>query len=304
MPLARSRQGRVVCCNCRADVVTQLPRALPLSLPAPTPNGEAPRTDVDHEHAADGPTTIAAAAAATEATGAATIDRASRAQPSRADDTLEAANNTTRSGAEAVSTALGDKLLEGWTMLSSACSTCGTPLMRDPRNGNVLCVVCPTQPQANENVEEEDGAAILRRASRELSVSRLEATPASDARLETSLVQVERNADRRRVGSSRAHAEQNNTRLRRATLGGVENAQLARLSGTDTGGANAESLCVDDELRLAEEEAARALRSVRQRVGTVRDVEALRACLAAMKEACDAVRAARAARALPTTRLL
>jgi uncharacterized Zn finger protein (UPF0148 family) len=45
------------------------------------------------------------------------------------------------------SRAMGDKLLSGWTMLQETCtqSTCpGTPLMRDPKTGEHLCVTCGT----------------------------------------------------------------------------------------------------------------------------------------------------------------
>lgn len=43
-----------------------------------------------------------------------------------------------------VSTAMGEKLLQGWTMLQDACETCGTPLLRNS-SGTLLCVLCSSQ---------------------------------------------------------------------------------------------------------------------------------------------------------------
>lgn len=40
-----------------------------------------------------------------------------------------------------VSATLGEKLLQGWTMLSDSCARCATPLLRDA-NGTLLCVSC------------------------------------------------------------------------------------------------------------------------------------------------------------------
>lgn len=40
-----------------------------------------------------------------------------------------------------VSAILGEKLLQGWTMLSDSCARCSTPLLRDA-SGTLLCVSC------------------------------------------------------------------------------------------------------------------------------------------------------------------
>jgi uncharacterized Zn finger protein (UPF0148 family) len=53
--------------------------------------------------------------------------------------------------------ALGEKLLQGWTMLQDSCARCSTPLLRD-NHGSLLCVTC-TQPaqcgdRADLNVSE------------------------------------------------------------------------------------------------------------------------------------------------------
>jgi uncharacterized Zn finger protein (UPF0148 family) len=45
--------------------------------------------------------------------------------------------------------ALGEKLLQGWTMLQDACARCSTPLLRDSI-GTLLCVTCNPHPQSRD----------------------------------------------------------------------------------------------------------------------------------------------------------
>jgi len=45
------------------------------------------------------------------------------------------------------SSAIGEHLLQGWTMLADACPTCGSPLM-SLRDGPKTCVLCKSQPPA------------------------------------------------------------------------------------------------------------------------------------------------------------
>jgi len=45
------------------------------------------------------------------------------------------------------SSAIGERLLQGWTMLADACPTCGSPLM-SLRDGPKACVLCKSQPPA------------------------------------------------------------------------------------------------------------------------------------------------------------
>merc|ERR1712137_96993 len=43
------------------------------------------------------------------------------------------------------SSKLGEKLLQGWTMLEDACPRCNIPLMRKPKSKDMLCVGCGAQ---------------------------------------------------------------------------------------------------------------------------------------------------------------
>lgn len=216
-----------------------------------------------------------------------------------------------RAGGAAVSQVLGEKLLQGWTMLDASCVTCGTPLMSDAR-GTVLCVVCHSQRAASNagvgvvdrDDDEVDNASVLRRASRELGLStRVQRTvaPGTVEALRSSLMPVERGATEGRSVRARGSA------LGSAS-GGVQPAALpaarrtlAELPAPAVAVAEEEHtlLSVDDTLALVERDAAEALGRLRVRLRCVSDVEALRACLAAIRDGCDAVRAARAARALP-----
>lgn len=110
MPLARSRQGRVLCCNCRADVVSNSQGSGQLTAPPAPP---APRSANSED---DTPSS---------GTERGVTHRAVVARPAR----------------DATSAAMCEKLLQGWTMLNSCCEVCATPLLRDDAD-HVVCVVC------------------------------------------------------------------------------------------------------------------------------------------------------------------
>lgn len=212
MPLMRSRQGRVVCCSCRADVVTHREGA---STP-PVANGPLTGTDVsnptrtetsrdvsqpehsvsidrddadDEENDDDGENNIRSSteegdqsAVKTEelsvglsgsvghvngCSGEAgsgdhghdcsdndvTTSTASLEVPGvgggqaadAADSRAMVPASASAASRDALSTALGDKLLRGWTLLSERCGACGVSLARSA-DGRIVCVGCGANP--------------------------------------------------------------------------------------------------------------------------------------------------------------
>ncbi len=132
MPLARSRAGRVYCSACKVDVRMSSSQPVPAEQPAEEPTTEAP--------------TLSEAQTGTRSDGIIAV----------------------RSGSTVpdVSTALTEKLLEGWTLLNTVCSTCNTPLLRS-RTGALLCVRCAAV-----------GAAAAAAASNTLPPTAAQAQPA------------------------------------------------------------------------------------------------------------------------------
>eukprot|EP00171_Calliarthron_tuberculosum_P002577 IDg2577t1 len=130
MPLARSRQGRIYCCACQADVVAATSTGAPQTGTASraSPVVTTPRSVAENPSSL--PTPDAPAAPAPNPAG-----------------TVIAVRGGTSGGAGATSTALsvsaalGEKLLQGWTMLNRSCTTCATPLLRSAA-GALLCVRC------------------------------------------------------------------------------------------------------------------------------------------------------------------
>lgn len=129
MPLARSREGRMFCCACQADVV-----------PAGSARGARP-------NAATGRTATGGTRAPPNSNSETPLTPESRANASAGTvvavrgGTGGSGCGTTQSTALSVSAALGEKLLQGWTLLDRTCRMCSTPLLRSS-TGALLCVQC------------------------------------------------------------------------------------------------------------------------------------------------------------------
>lgn len=127
MPLARSREGRVTCCSCQLDVVNA-PDGVPST-------GSGSGTDSDTQ----APATNAADVHQSDTRQ----NRSEEERPAESSPThvvaVRSGPSTRTSGS--LSAALGEKLLQGWTMVNRACTTCATPLLRSS-SGALLCVSC------------------------------------------------------------------------------------------------------------------------------------------------------------------
>lgn len=118
MPLARSREGRVYCCACQANIVPAAEAS------EPEPESTAGRTSP-----------LAASAPSSSADPGTVV--AVRGGSSGA--------GLSNTGGELSVPNAGDKVLQGWTRTNRTCATCATPLLRSP-TGALLCVQCASSP--------------------------------------------------------------------------------------------------------------------------------------------------------------
>lgn len=251
MPLAKSRDGRVMCCACNADVVDSPPAA----------SGSASTS------AGAGPSGTAGSAAAASAS---TVGGDETPPPPADPATPPAAGGVVavHGSRQTVSAALGEKLLQGWTMLEQACATCGTPLLRSA-SGTVMCVQCASVGAA--------GAGAPRPAS---SLPGPPARPQLPAPPPVSV-------GRRAVPLARALPAPGPSRTEAGAGAGV------RTSVPVDVGVDADTY---NELGLAEQAAVAAMRALRESLGGRRDVEGIASVLRGMREAADTITAVRRAR--------
>lgn len=205
---------------------------------------------------------------------------------------------------DALSTAIGDKLLQGWTMMNESCEDCNLPLLRDLR-GRMLCVGCDrgTGTQAGPVA---DGVAdgVVAQGGREL--------------MRTPGVQVAANL--RGLGNAVTPAvrpgsvarDPSPVRSRGMGVGGMgsERRDIPRVGGMGamralpeiglegSGLDDVEEIDVQHELWMSELEAGRRLRVVRQKMQGREDVEGIRVMAVAMQELAKAISALRDARRL------
>lgn len=262
MPLARSRSNRVICTSCGLDVV----RAA--AAPAQSTEEQPKAEEVDR--ATNGPCNSTAVVPARGVLN------------------------------DAASAAVGEKLLQGWTLLEESCGNCGLPLLRDVA-GLVVCVVCQRNAAGQASgsdvrrATEREGRELMTRGSVQVMGNGGVAVgssvtggavmrDASPARREEAHAEEERNRSVPRVGGGG----------RRIGILPMEGARgggtLPMATGTPEGhndvGAD---LDLREELLLTELEIGRALRTVRRKMEGRRDVEGLRMMAKAIQELAKAV---------------
>lgn len=174
MPLMRSRQGRVLCCTCRADVVITAtpsdtnPNETTSNQVSPTIQTYAsedagPPSNTAHENENDDAGSRntdqnpqAAGIVSTHVNQARAKPNNPSCHPASSDDRANAIDDTAAERAvipvnvstsptrdvESIGGALDRRLLAGWTLTREACGTCGAALLRNALDGRVECVTC------------------------------------------------------------------------------------------------------------------------------------------------------------------
>lgn len=126
IPLARSREGLLYCCGCRSNISAVPEDNVNDTASASNSNNNAeptedPLTDETNSNTPNADTGRGGGS-----------------------NSIVAIRGGTDTGSElSVSTALGEKLLQGWTLLNTTCQICNTPLLR-AQSGTLLCVQCAT----------------------------------------------------------------------------------------------------------------------------------------------------------------
>lgn len=269
MPLARSRSNRVLCTSCGLDVVAA-------AAAAPSRPTEQPKPEQEdrEDRATNGPCSTAIV-------------------PAR------------RVLSDAASAAVGDKLLQGWTMLEETCGNCTLPLLRDV-GGRVVCVACqrdaPPQAsgtEAGRGVEGEGRELVMRGSTHVMgNGSTALGSPVHRGPLT-------RDASPVRRGTANGVEREENRRVPRVG-GGRRRLGALPMAGSAGGGGQASPMAVGtrmpdehdgegedvdlrEELRLIESELARGLRCVRRRMEGRNDVEGLRVMATTIQELAKAV---------------
>lgn len=278
MPLARSRSGRVVCTSCGLDVV--LASASPDVAPPEDTKDDAAAHARDEAREEDDRVPNGMAGAV--------VVPAARARDQR----------LTR---DAASAALGEKLLQGWTMLDAACERCGLPLLRDDAR-RVVCVGCQRDSSSAAATGSGGAAAVPQPqtgpnvgTSTQLMPRVLHVGSARGGG--TGAGQVARaGAGERTVGAAggRGGAGGGGSGVRTETraAGGV----TARLAAPPVTEREEEVVDVDAELWQAEIEAARAIKALRRKLGEATEVESCRVLGEAIYQLAGAIKRAREAR--------
>lgn len=278
MPLARSRAGRVVCTSCGLDVVLASASAIAAprddakgeSDPEPQPEQQPEQQDEEQERAPNG------------MAGAVVVPAAS-ARNQRLTD--------------AASAALGEKLLQGWTMLDAACERCGLPLLRDDAR-RVVCVGCQRD---SGSVGAGGGGATAVPSAVQGSPSVGTSTQLMPRVLHVGSPrgggggqgQVARaGGGERTVGAASGGGGGSGVRTEGRGTGGV----AARLPGPVVGDGEEEVVDVDGELWQAEIEAARAIKALRRKLGEATEAESCRVLGDAIYQLASAIKMAREAR--------
>lgn len=261
MPLARSRSNRVICTSCGLDVVTAA--ATPAQSTEERPKAE------ELDRATNGPCSSTAVVPA-------------------------------RDASEAASAAVGEKLLQGWTMLDESCRNCGLPLLKDA-GGLVVCVGC--QRDASGQASGSDVGMTTEREGRELMTrGGVQVVGNGGLAVGSALTGGAVTRDASPVRGEEADSEgEGNRRVPRVGGGGRRIGILPMAGGRGVGtlpmagraldgqGDGETDVDLREELRLTELEIGRALRTVRRRMEGRRDVEGLKVMATAIQELAKAV---------------
>lgn len=316
MPLMRSRQGRVVCCTCRADIVTTQD-ATPRSNGPTTPvtdatdtslrNGPPTAAKADVDPHGDKPSVTKEGAKADAQEDALVTKDATTTRTEGTSDSVKtpiadsraivattpagrgaAAERTAR---DAMSAALGDKLLAGWTLLAESCAQCATPLVGNT-DGRVQCVACAVP-------RREAASATALSTSTVAGGGAGGVVPAAGGGVggvvragpSHAVVQGDTGASGRRVAMQglprRADVKRNVPALEAAPVTAVTSLDDAATCTDED---------VDRELRLAEQASAVVLRVLRERLADVSDAHTQMVLCSGMTEAANAIAASRKAR--------
>ena len=220
-----------------------------------------------------------------------------------------------RSQRDAMSVRLGEKLLQGWTMLEEACERCALPLLREG-SGRVVCVGCEGEggrqlmPRvvhvgANDGMGQQvartggAGGQQVARAGGGVGQHVARAGGAVGQQVARAAGGVERTletGDGR--GGSRGRAVGGGNRVEgRGPVRGLPPPPVRLGDGPRAVGEGEGPVDVQWELELAEIEAGRKLGVLRVALGEAEDAETCRALAMAMVELVRVVRIAREARA-------
>lgn len=302
MPLMRSREGRVVCCSCRADIVSRNRNENNNTEQAngTHENEKNEKNDEDEEVKEkdnDNPTSASVPVVPI-------IE-------SRAIVPAHSINNHRAVTRDGMSAALGDKLLQGWTLLQDNCNNCGTPLIRN-NSGMITCVGCGQHPSSsssalppsstsNENTNTE---LVLGSSNSPATTTTAATTTPTSTRTTTTTAAGTTTAATTSNVPPDVSVGGNRTRATRVRANGVRAIEGSGTGGIGTGhhqvpgrqrdGVDV-NVDVDDELRMAEMAAAYNLQMLRLNLPMATDAETRRVICMAMTEAARTVEAVRKA---------
>lgn len=301
----RSRQGRVVCCGCRADVIRSAEGNNALqteSANGPTNQPTVPENDwtngdsVQKNNTTDATTQGDAQSDHMTANHNGTNDVA---EGSAAESRMMVPAGPARDTQDGLNVALRDRLLQGWTVMQESCPSCGVILMRNDE-GRVTCVGCGAggAPRLDVNTSgpETNGNALRG----ELVVGNSSAAAATSAGVDNRAIT---GGAARAMGGAASRLRLDTRGDRRNPLPAIaDRGRVPALEAkpVDNGGtAHQRHMSyiddVDNELRLAEIAAAENLRLLRLRLCDAPDAEARRVICAAMSEAARTIESVRKA---------
>lgn len=294
MPLARSRSNQVICTSCGLQGTPQgTPQGAherSSQAPSHAPSQQIPDTPHDQAHE----------------TARATSERETnepKLEDHRTNGPSTAIVPVRRPPVDAMSAAVGEKLLQGWTMLERMCGECHLPFLRDV-NDRVICVGCTGGPSGAQPLS--NGAQPLSN-ERELVRRETQVTERQSPRMiagrQTSrdVVRAPRGGDLTRETSPRPAPPERTGRPRGVPM--MEGSRVRGLEGIGiTGRDDMFDAGVDDEVDVglelwkAELEVARVLRMVRERMVGRRDLDELRGMVSTVDSCARAIRELREAR--------